>query len=313
MLLSIDNIQVSFTVGSLAVQAVHSVSMSLAHQSKTAIIGETGCGKSVLAAAVAGILPDNAAAQGLLTWEGMPLSQQLLLDIRGKDLSLIPQNPLGSLNPVLTAGFQVSESILRANPSQTKALVYNQVLDLFHAAGFVKPQTIYHSYPHQLSGGMAQRVLLAAAMASRPKLLIADEPTKGLDLDIRNENVLLLHQIFENSALLLITHDIAVAATCSVITVMYAGEIVETGSSEQILTTPLHPYTMQLLNSHPSRGLVPIPGSPPAMSYLPAGCRFAGSCSYRKRLTGAKNKLCLTTHPGLESRHAHSAVRCWHA
>ena len=287
--------------------------MSLAHQSKTAIIGETGCGKSVLAAVVAGILPDNAAAHGLLTWEGMPLSQQLLLDIRGKDLSLIPQNPLGSLNPVLTAGFQVSESILRANPSQAKALVYNQVLDLFRASGFVKPQTIYQSYPHQLSGGMAQRILLAAAMASRPKLLIADEPTKGLDLDTRNQNVLLLHQIFENSALLLITHDIAVAATCSVITVMYAGEIVETSSSEEILTTPLHPYTMQLLNSHPSRGLVPIPGSPPAMSHLPAGCRFAGSCSYRKRLTGAANKLCLTTHPGLESRHAHAAVRCWHA
>lgn len=313
MLLSINKLQVSFAVASLSIQAVHKVSISFAKKSKTAIIGETGCGKSVLAAAVAGILPDNANMQGQLTWENEPLSQQLLLDIRGKDLSLIPQNPLGSLNPVLTAGFQVSESILRANPFYTKKLVYNQVLDLFRATGFANPKAIYQSYPHHLSGGMAQRVLLAAAMASRPKLIIADEPTKGLDLETRNQNVLLLHQVFENSAILLITHDIEVAATCCLIAVMYAGEIVEIGQSEAILTTPLHPYTLQLLNSHPSRGLTPIPGSPPNMSNLPAGCRFADRCSLWKKLNSTAKKICLTAHPALEPRKASSSARCWHA
>lgn len=313
MLLCINKLQVSFAVGLLSIQAVHTVSISFAKKSKTAIIGETGCGKSVLAAAVAGILPDNASMQGQLTWENTPLSQQLLPGICGKDLSLIPQNPLGSLNPVLTAGFQVSESVRRANPCCDKELVYNQVLDLFRAAGFVYPKAIYQSYPHQLSGGMAQRVLLAAAMASRPKLIIADEPTKGLDLETRNQNILRLHQIFENSALLLITHDIEVAATCCLIAVMYAGEIVETGRSEELLTTPLHPYTLQLLNSHPSRGLTPIPGAPPTMSSLPAGCRFADRCSRRQKLNSSAKKICLTAHPALEPRKAYASVRCWHA
>ena len=313
MLLSINKLQVSFGVGSLSIQAVQEVSINFAKKSKTAIIGETGCGKSVLAAAVAGILPANANMQGQLIWENVPLSQQLLLDIRGKDLSLIPQNPLGSLNPVLTVGFQVSESILRANPLQDKHLVYNQALDLFCAAGFANPQAVYQAYPHQLSGGMAQRVLLAAAMASRPKLIIADEPTKGLDLETRNQNILLLHQIFENSAIILITHDIEVAATCSSIAVMYAGEIVEIGKSEEILTTPLDPYTLQLLNSHPSRGLTPIPGAPPNMSNLPAGCRFADRCSLWKKLNGPAQKICLTAHPALEPRKAYASARCWHA
>jgi peptide/nickel transport system ATP-binding protein len=313
MLLRINKLQVSFAVGSLSIQAVHTVNINFSKKSKTAIIGETGCGKSVLAAAVAGILPANAGMQGQVIWENTPLSKQLLPDIRGKDLSLIPQNPLGSLNPVLTAGFQVSESVRRANPCCNKELVYNQVLDLFHAAGFANPKAIYQTYPHQLSGGMAQRVLLAAAMAGRPKLIIADEPTKGLDLETRNQNVLLLHQIFESSALLLITHDIEVAATCSLIVVMYAGEIVETGQAEELLTTPLHPYTLQLLTSHPARGLTPIPGSPPNMSSLPAGCRFAGRCSLWEKLNSSAKKICLIAHPALEPRQAYTSVRCWHA
>lgn len=313
MLLSVNKLQVSFVVGSLSIQAVHEVNINFDKQSKTAIIGETGCGKSVLVAAIAGILPDNAITQGEISWENAALSHKLLLDIRGKDLSLIPQNPLGSLNPVLTAGFQVSEALLRANPCQAKASVSNQVLDLFHAVGFSRPETIYHSYPHQLSGGMAQRVLLAAAMAGRPKLIIADEPTKGLDLKTRNQNVILLHQIVSDSALLLITHDIEVAATCSLIAVMYAGEIVEIGLSEEILSAPLHPYTLQLLSSHPTNGLIPIPGSPPNMSSLPDGCRFAARCSRWKKLSNNARKICITTHPALKTQKAYSFVRCWHA
>ena len=313
MQLIIDSLQVAFTMGSQSIPAVQQISMRLAKRSKTAIIGESGCGKSVLTAAVTGLLPENAAIQGTCTWESRPLSPALLTAIRGKELALIPQNPLGSLNPVLTAGFQVSEAVLRTGSRQDKAGVYDQVLALFDAVGFVSPQTIYQSYPHQLSGGMAQRVLLAAALAGRPQLIMADEPTKGLDRQTRNQNVLLLHRVLANSTLLLITHDLEVAATCSEIMVMYAGEIIERGPAEELLTTPRHPYTQQLLSSHPAHGLIPIPGTPPNMSRLPAGCRFAARCALREKLNRPAEKLCLTAHPPLEPGPAPAAARCWHA
>ncbi|CQR70193.1 Oligopeptide transport ATP-binding protein OppD [Sporomusa ovata DSM 2662] len=313
MLLSIEHLRVAFTVGSSVRQAVNEVSLALEEKTKTAIIGETGCGKSVLAMAVAGILPDNAHSRGSITWENKPLSEQLLKTIRGNKLSLIPQNPLGSLNPVLTAGFQVSEALARVRPALNKLALYQNTLELFHAAGLDQPQTVYHSYPYQLSGGMAQRVLLAAAMAGTPKLVLADEPTKGLDLDTRNQNVLLLHQVFENSALLLITHDIEVAATCQSLLVMYAGEIVETGQAEAVLTKPLHPYTCQLLAAHPSQGLIPIPGLPANMTKLAAGCRFADRCALLGKLNASQSQLCLTKHPALNKCGVTAAVRCWHA
>ncbi|MBP2638827.1 MAG: oppD [Firmicutes bacterium] len=313
MLLSIDQLQVSFSIGTSVLQAVNEVSLAFEEKTTTAIIGETGCGKSVLAAAITGILPDNAQTSGVITWKNALLSEQLLKTIRGKELSLIPQNPLGSLNPVLTAGFQVSEALARVSPALGKRTIYNTTLELFHAAGLVQPETVYHSYPHQLSGGMAQRVLLAAAMAGTPKLVIADEPTKGLDLDTRNQNVLLMHQVFENSALLIITHDIEVAATCQYLIVMYAGEIVETGQAESVLTKPLHPYTCQLLSAHPSQGLIPIPGLPPTMTSLPAGCRFAKRCTFYDKQSTPKKQLCLAGHPALIQCGTTAAVRCWHA
>lgn len=313
MLLSIDRLQVSFEVGTSILHAVNEVSLTFEETKKTAIIGETGCGKSVLAAAIAGILPANAHTHGIITWKNTSLSEQLLKTIRGKELSLIPQNPLGSLNPVLTAGFQVTESLARSNLTLSKLALYHHTLELFHAAGLSQPQKVYHSYPHQLSGGMAQRVLLAASMAGTPKLVIADEPTKGLDLTTRNQNVLLMHQIFESSALLLITHDIEVAATCSNLIVMYAGEIVETGQAEAILTKPLHPYTCQLLAAHPSQGLIPILGLPPDMTTLPAGCRFADRCTFYSKLNTAQRQLCLSQHPSLKQYGASATVRCWHA
>ncbi|SDE81942.1 ABC transporter ATP-binding protein [Sporomusa acidovorans] len=313
MLLNIDRLRVTFTVGPSRLQAVNEVHLALAEKTKAAVIGETGCGKSVLAAAIVGILPANAHAQGKITWEDQPLSGRLLKSIRGKELSLIPQNPAGSLNPVFTAGFQVREALQKVKPRLHKNDLYHATLELFHAAGFARPETVYHAYPHQLSGGMAQRVLLAIATAGTPRLVIADEPTKGLDLDTRNQNVLLMHRILESSALLIITHDIEVAATCQAVIVMYAGEIVETGQAETILSKPRHPYTRQLLAAHPSQGLIPIPGLPPMMTELPAGCRFAERCALYTNLSASQQQLCLTEHPSLQQCGSYSVVRCWHA
>ncbi|WP_371366802.1 Oligopeptide transport ATP-binding protein OppD [Sporomusa rhizae] len=313
MLLNLDKLQVYFTVGRSVLQAVNEVDLSITERTKTAIIGETGCGKSVLAAAIAGILPDNAQASGTITWENTLLSPKLLRTIRGKELTLVPQNPLGSLNPVLTAGCQVSETLARIKPELTSAERYHNTLELFGTVGLAQPGTVYRAYPHQLSGGMAQRVLLAATIAGTPKLVIADEPTKGLDINTRNQNVLLMHQVFAASALLLITHDIEVAATCNSLIVMYAGELVEAGSAKEVLKDPLHPYTCQLLHSHPSHGLTPIPGLPPDLTSLPAGCRFANRCALYNKLNNSQKQLCLTEHPPLKPPGSTTAVRCWHA
>lgn len=270
LLLQVENLTVHFEVAGIMVKALDAFTLNLSHRCQTAVIGETGCGKSVLAAAVAGLLPANARTGGRICWQNQPLDAVLARKLRGKNLVLLPQNPLGSLNPVLSIGSQLDEAVRRNHPALSAKDIHMRSQDLLAKVSLPEPRRLYRTYPHQLSGGMAQRVLLAAAMAGAPQLLIADEPTKGLDPVSRDHNLALLHRFLDGTALLLITHDLAVAATCGNLTVMYAGELVETGGSSEILQYPRHPYTRQLIQSHPAQGLIPLSGSCPNLTALPA-------------------------------------------
>lgn len=311
-LLTVKDLQVYFTAHTPAVCALNTISLTLSASQKIAIIGETGSGKTVLAEAILGLLPDTARLYGKISWQGRNLRDPVLLNsLRGRELVFIPQNPLSSLNPVLTIGTQIGEAVRRVNPSLSQVAVKQSVLELMNLVGLNKP-SLYQAYPHQLSGGMGQRVLLAIGLAGQPRLVIADEPTKGLDIATRNHTVHLLHASFADSALLLITHDIEVAATCDYIVVMYAGEALEIGLTEDLLTHPLHPYTKQLLAAHPNRGMNPIPGHTPSLTQLPVGCRFSERCSLCKNSKKDLSSNCYKNHPKL-TKYGNSIVRCWYA
>jgi oligopeptide/dipeptide ABC transporter ATP-binding protein len=260
------------------------------------ILGESGCGKSTLATALLRLLAPHAKCQGGTILVGgrdlLNLSERELRAIRGREISLIPQDPALSLNPVMTAGAQVGE-VLRAHLPLTAQQRRDRVTELLREVGFDHPQEIYSAYPHQLSGGQRQRIAIAQAVACRPALLIADEPTSKLDATLQAEIVTLLSQIRRQhgTAILVISHDPTLfAGFADRIAVMYAGRIVEVGNSAEIFGRPLHPYTQALVRIATSsvvkgsRARVRLPaieGESPDPTCIPVGCRFEPRCSER--------------------------------
>jgi peptide/nickel transport system ATP-binding protein len=279
-----------------AIRALDGVSIEVCPGEVVGVLGESGCGKSTLASALLRLLAPHAKCErGSILVRGrdlLNLSPEELRVIRGREISLIPQDPALALNPVMTAGSQVGE-VLRAHLPLNAQQRRKQVVELLREVGFDRPQEIYSAYPHQLSGGQRQRIAIAQAVACRPALLIADEPTSKLDATLQAEIVGLLSQIRRQhgTAMLVISHDPALfAGFADRIAVMYAGRIVEVGSSAEIFGQPLHPYTQALLRiaksfvatgSSARTRLPAIDGESPDPTRISVGCRFEPRCSER--------------------------------
>ncbi len=286
-LLDVGRLSVTFASPAGAVEAVRDVSLDLAPGEILAIVGESGCGKSALCRAIMKLLPASARVQAdRLAVAGTDirgLSERDMCALRGRLCSMVFQDPMTSLDPTMRIGAQIAEAVLAHEPGMKKDAVRRRVLELMDMVGIEDPPARYRLYPHDLSGGMRQRAVLAIALASRPRLLIADEPTTALDVTVQGQILDLLRDIQRGlgAGAVLVTHDLAVAARAADRTaVMYAGRIVEIGTTEEIFYDPRHPYTWGLLASLPSlaaegRPLYAIPGMPPTLSPPPKGDAFA--------------------------------------
>jgi oligopeptide transport system ATP-binding protein len=290
--LRVRDLIVRFDSGRNVVHAVNGVSFDLEAGGALGLVGESGSGKSVTSLAILRLLPRPAAkiAAGQI-WLGdrdlLRLSDREMRRLRGKEISLVPQDPMGGLNPVLTVGEQVVETI-RAHEDVRRREARRRAAELLGTVGIPRPGDQLERYPHQFSGGMRQRVLIAIALALRPTVLIADEPTTALDVTVQAQVLELLHELTaqRGTAILLISHDLGIMARMTRrIMVMYAGHVVESAPTAEIFARPSHPYTVGLLRSIPrvadvGRSLTPIPGSPPELDRLPRGCPFAPRCAW---------------------------------
>jgi oligopeptide transport system ATP-binding protein len=291
-LLDVRDLEVRFWTGRGIIHAVNGVSFDIAPGETLGIVGESGCGKSVTSLALLGILPRaGRVTNGSARFEGrdlIGLSDDELRTIRGKDIAMIFQDPMTSLNPVLTIGRQIREA-LETHFDMEKKEAEQRAGELLDRVGIPSAKMRLRDYPHQFSGGMRQRAMIAMALACEPKLLIADEPTTALDVTIQAQILNLLRELVaeRNTALILITHDLGVVAgMCERVNVMYAGMFMETGAAEQVFGRPRHPYTLGLLQSVPrldaarKRALQPIEGNPRDMLSPPRFCPFAPRCRY---------------------------------
>jgi peptide/nickel transport system ATP-binding protein len=316
-ILSVSNLTTSFRVEGLWKPVVRNVSFDIAPKETVAVVGESGSGKSVTALSIMRLTPPGSSKiEGSIKLSGkelLTLPDSDMRHIRGNDVAMIFQEPMTSLNPVLTIGFQIAEAlILHRGLSRSQAEA--ETIRLLEKVRIPAAKSRFHEYPHRFSGGMRQRVMIAMALACKPKLLIADEPTTALDVTIQAQILDLLAGLRRSHgmAVLLITHDLGVVAeVCDRVVVMYAGQIVETGSVEDIFTRPAHPYTRGLLASLPSleargRRLASIPGTVPSPLHWPEGCRFRARCSLAG--AGCESAQQLVT-VGATGR----AARCWRA
>ncbi|WP_308211941.1 ABC transporter ATP-binding protein [Neobacillus cucumis] len=290
-ILQIKNLKISFQSGKTLLPAVDGISFNLREGEILGIVGESGSGKSVTSLATMGLIPSppGKIEDGQIIFEGrdlINLSEKEWRKVRGNQISMIFQEPMTSLNPLFTIGNQVMEAIkLHTNLSKREALVRG--IELLRLVGIPRAEGILREYPHQLSGGMRQRIMIAMAMACNPKVLIADEPTTALDVTIQAQILALMKDLNKktNTSIILITHDLGVVAEiCERVIVMYSGQIVEQGDVRTILKNPQHPYTRGLLKSVPElRGkkerLYSIPGTVPAPGTIQNGCRFAPRCA----------------------------------
>lgn len=306
-LLSIRNLTTIFHTEEGVITACDQVSLDIPAGKTVGLIGETGCGKSVLGMSILRLLPRNATIIGEILYKGqdiLSMNADRLRRLRGNEIALLPQSPATSLNPALKIGFQIAEG-LHLHRKTPWEQAWSKAIKMLDFLKLPEPEKRVQEYPHQLSGGMKQRALAAASITGRPCLLIADEPTKGLDAILRAQVVGVLRQLVRETgaAMLLITHDLKVAASlCDEIAVMYAGEILEHGDAEQVLTKPLHPYTRGLLASLPEHGLHPIPGYSPGLMDVPTGCKFHRRCPLAR-------DLCAVKRPPLQLNNG-SHVRC---
>jgi oligopeptide transport system ATP-binding protein len=314
--LEVRDLRTSFFTPDGEIQAVRGISFSLEKGETLGIVGESGSGKSVSSLSILRLLADTAKiTAGRVLFHGVDLVQapdRLLRDIRGRQISMIFQDPMSSLNPLVPVGRQVGEMLAAHQRSGGKAR-FRQAAELLASVKIPEPEKRYRAYPHEFSGGMRQRVMIAMALACRPEIMIADEPTTALDVTIQNQILALLRgvQAEMGMAIIFITHDLGVAAEmCSRIAVMYGGMIMEEGPAEELFNRPAHPYTLGLLNSMPhlemdkSRRLSPIPGSPPDMIRPPRGCPFSPRCGY------AKN-ICASQVPGYYGPAEGRRTQCW--
>jgi peptide/nickel transport system ATP-binding protein len=315
-LLSVEDLHVEFRTERGTVYAVNGVSFDLHHGQTLGIVGESGCGKSVTSLALLGLLPRAGhVSSGRALYDGRDLVQMSpreLRDIRGKDIAMIFQDPMSSLNPVHRIGTQIREALTTHFDMSAKE-ADARVVELLEQVGIPSARSRAADYPHQFSGGMRQRAMIAMALACEPKLLIADEPTTALDVTIQAQILELLQTLVTDrgTALILITHDLGVVAgMCERVNVMYAGTMVETATADRIFSEPRHPYTLGLLQSVPRldvgrrRALQPIPGQPRNMLSAPTSCPFAPRCTYR-------TEVCLEQLPVLQARGQDHKAACF--
>ena len=292
-LLEIRDLVTQFDTTTGIVQAVDGISYTVEEGETVAVVGESGCGKSVSALSVLRLIPNppGRIVGGSIRFMGrdlLDLEEEEIRDIRGRDIGMVFQEPMTSLNPVLSVGVQLTETVLR-HQDITAAAAQERALDLLRMVGISEPERRLRQYPHHLSGGMRQRVMIALAISCEPKLIIADEPTTALDVTIQAQILELMKDLTKRLgvALIVITHNLGVVARyADRVNVMYAGRIIESGSARQIYHHPRHPYTVGLLASVPRldqpRGtqLVPIEGQPPDLTRLDGGCSFRPRCRF---------------------------------
>lgn len=310
-LLTISDLSLSFTADTGSVRVVSGLNLVIEEAQVFGLVGESGCGKSLTALSIMGILPHNAVAKGKILFRGVDLltiDKESFRKLRGKEISMIFQEPMTSLNPVLTIGYQIAE-VLMTHEGMKKGEAREKTVELLRAVKIPSPEIRAREYPHQMSGGMRQRVMIAMAIACNPSLLIADEPTTALDVTIQAQILDLLRGLRRQRrmAILLITHDIGVIAeNADSAAIMYAGRIVEFSTVTNLLNNPQHPYTMGLLDSLPKRKgipLKPIPGSVPRPDKLPPGCAFSDRCRH-------VIPACRTEEPGLREIFNGHFARC---
>ena len=289
-LLEIKDLFVEYTSGGKVIKAVNGVSLALEKGKTLGLVGETGAGKTTIAKSILRILPDPPAKVrgGEIWFEGqdmMKLHAREMLKIRGDKIAMIFQDPMTALNPTMTVGNQIAEVIQLHNDVNSREAT-ERAVTMLETVGI--PAMRYMEYPHQFSGGMKQRVVIAMALACNPDLLIADEPTSALDVTIQAQVLEMISDLQKkkNTAMILITHDFGIVAKCcNTVGVVYAGEIIEYGTLEQIFENPMHPYTTGLFAAIPSLTtdvdrLSPIHGAPPDPTHLPTGCKFAPRCPH---------------------------------
>jgi peptide/nickel transport system ATP-binding protein len=288
--LEVKDLVVEYTSGGDIVKAVNGVSLSLNRGETLGLVGETGAGKTTIAKTILGILPEPPARvkSGSIFVDGqdlLKLSEKEMLKIRGDKISMVFQDPMTALNPVMSVGKQITE-VVELHSNCTREEAEKRTMEMLEMVGI--PAERYVEFPHQFSGGMKQRVVIAMALACNPQLLLADEPTTALDVTIQAQVLDMIRDLKKqfNTAMILITHDLGIVAeTCDTVAVVYAGYIVESGSKEDIFKHVAHPYTQGLFNSIPKLNddaprLKPIDGMPPDPTRHPKGCVFAPRCSY---------------------------------
>jgi peptide/nickel transport system ATP-binding protein len=313
-ILEVKNLKTKFKTDKGTVAVVDGVDFSIKPGETLGVVGESGCGKSVTSLSVMRLLPSNASNEGSITFQGrelISLPEKQMQQVRGNEIAMIFQEPMTSLNPLHTVGKQIEEAIiLHMNISKQEAKV--RAIMMLKAVGMPRAEEIYGEHPHQLSGGMRQRVMIAMAMACDPKLIIADEPTTALDVTIQAQILDLMRDLKEKTgtSIMLITHDLGVVAEmCDRVIVMYAGQVVEETDVETLFENPKHPYTIGLMDSIPSyedekEYLNTIPGSVPLPYEMPKGCRFAPRCSFAK-------EICHQQAPKLKEIESQHKCRCW--
>ena len=315
LLLDIKDLSIIYSTEDGVVRALNKANLQLHKGESLGLVGETGAGKTTLARGIMRLIPNppGKITNGEIIYEGkdlLKLKDKEMRQLRGRKISMIFQDPMTSLNPVMTAGDQIREVILTHDPGLSKKEGRKMAEDMLEMVGINASR--YDDYPHQFSGGMKQRVVIAIALACNPTLLIADEPTTALDVTIQAQVLEMIHDLKEknNTAMLLITHDLGVVAqNCDRVAIIYAGEIVEYGTLRQVYKNILHPYTEGLFGSVPSldttsKRLNAIDGMMPDPTQLPKGCKFADRCKFSE-------KRCLENEPELIERADGHKVRCF--
>ncbi len=315
-MLQVRDLHVQITSRAGLVRAVDGVSFDVVRGDALGLVGESGSGKSMTLRAILGVLPPEARiSAGQIRLDGqdlVPLRQRDLNRIRGPKMSMIFQEPMSALNPVMRVGSQIAEGpMIHLGASRAKAA--ERALDLMRRVGIPDPERRFRAYPHEFSGGMRQRVMIAIALSCEPEIILCDEPTTALDVTIQDQILRLLSRLCRESgvSLVFVTHDLPVVAqVCQQLAVMYGGKLVESGPVREVLRDPRHPYTLGLVRSAPDfdnvrESLVPIPGSPPSLISPPSGCRFHPRCKFAE-------EDCMVTQPPLKLLAGGRMTACLH-